>query len=72
MGLITIGFVFFGLAFEWIMRKKGSGMARRLSAMWNEIMYEIRLNNDIIKRHSYIGKKTPVLLLYGFFHLAEH
>jgi len=34
--------------------------------MYDEV-YEVHLNNDIIKRHSYGKSKTPVLLLYGFF-----
>jgi uncharacterized membrane protein YdjX (TVP38/TMEM64 family) len=67
MGLVTVAFIIPGIVFEWVMRKKGSGLIRRLTAMWNEIMYELRLNNDIIKRHSFIESKTPVLLLYGFF-----
>lgn len=67
MGLVTIAFIIPGLVFEWVMRRRGSGLIRRLTAMWNEIIFEMRLNNDIVKRQDFIESKTPVLLLYGFF-----
>lgn len=56
-----------GLIFEIYSRRKGSSLWFRLKAMYEELVYEIHLNNDIIKRHAYTKSKTPVLLLYGFF-----
>ncbi len=67
---ITVVCTFFllpGLVIEFLSRKRGTGMWVRLKAMWYEILYEIRLNNDVIKRHSFSAEKEPVLLLYGFF-----
>lgn len=67
MILVTCLFIVPGIIYEWAMRKKGSGLFRRLSAMWNEIIYEIRLNNDVVRRKTFYKSKTPVLLIYGFF-----
>jgi uncharacterized membrane protein YdjX (TVP38/TMEM64 family) len=67
---ITIVGVFFAIpvfAYELISRKRGTSMWVRLQAMWQELVYEIKRNNSIVKRNSLSGKKIPVLLLYGFF-----
>jgi uncharacterized membrane protein YdjX (TVP38/TMEM64 family) len=67
---ITIASTFFllpGLVIEFLSRKKGTSLWIRLKAMWYEILYEIRLNNDVIKRHNFSADKEPILLLYGFF-----
>ncbi len=55
------------LGFEIISRRKGYGLIRRMRAMFRELEYEIRRNNDIIKRFQHDDKKIPILLLYGFF-----
>lgn len=55
------------LAFEFLSRKRGTGMWQTLRAMYREIHYEVQSNNDIVKRQIFDPKKTPVLLLYGFF-----
>ena len=67
MAIISGVFIVPGIIYEWIMRKRGSGLIRRVNAMGNELIYEMRLNNDIVKRHSYSKSSSPVLLLYGFF-----
>lgn len=67
MILLTASLAIPGLIYEWTMRKKGSGLPIRLSAMYKELIDELRLNNDIIKRYAYIESNQPVLLLYGFF-----
>ena len=56
-----------GFVIEFISRKKGTSLWARLQAMWKEIHQEIRLNNEIVKRHQHDPDKIPVLLLYGFF-----
>ncbi len=55
------------LIFEFLQRKRGSGMWALLKAMYREINYEVHVNNDIVRRQVYDPHKTPVLLLYGFF-----
>ncbi|TWW12116.1 hypothetical protein E3A20_03860 [Planctomyces bekefii] len=53
--------------FEFLSRKKGTGMWQLMKAMYNEINYEVQKNNDIVKRAAFSPDKTPVVLLYGFF-----
>ena len=36
-------------------------------ALYRELLEELRENNELIKRTSFTRKKTPILLLYGFF-----
>jgi uncharacterized membrane protein YdjX (TVP38/TMEM64 family)/pimeloyl-ACP methyl ester carboxylesterase len=55
------------VVFEFLSRKKGTGMWQLLKAMYQEINYEVQMNNEIVKRASFSADKTPVLLLYGFF-----
>lgn len=55
------------LVFEFLSRKKGTGMWQLMKAMYREINYEVQTNNDIVKRQTFDPEKTPVLLLYGFF-----
>src|SRR5690606_31629256 len=55
------------LIMEWIGRGRGTGLWQLMGNMYREILYEVRANNDIVKRHQFDKDKTPVLLLYGFF-----
>lgn len=55
------------IVFEYFSRKKGGGLWQTVKDMTREINYEVRSNNDIVKRQSFDPEKTPVLLLYGFF-----
>ncbi len=48
-------------------RLKGRGMYSRLMAMYHEIVYEVKVNNEIVKRYTINPEKVPVLLMYGFF-----
>ena len=66
-GIIFFSFVIPGLILEWLMRKRGSSLTTRLAAMKQEIMSELKLNNDIVKRNINVETKAPILLLYGFF-----
>lgn len=56
-----------GIALEIYSRKKGTSLWIRAKAMWNEIMYEVKVNNDVVKKNNISGEKIPVLLVYGFF-----
>lgn len=53
--------------YEFLARKRGTGMWQRVRQMYQEIVYEARSNNDIVKKYSYRPDETPILLLYGFF-----
>lgn len=55
------------LIFEYRSRRRGRSIFRRLGAMWQEIRREIVVNNQIRRHFVHDPKKTPVLLLYGFF-----
>lgn len=55
------------LAFEFLSRKKGTSMWQLTKAMWNEIHYEVRTNNEILRRTQFDPAKPAILLLYGFF-----
>ena len=55
------------LVFEFISRKRGSSLWSLTRSMYREIVYEVRVNNEIVKREMFDPDKTPVLLLYGFF-----
>ena len=55
------------LAFEFLSRKKGTGMWQLTKAMWNEIRYEVRANNEIVRRTQFDPTRPATLLLYGFF-----
>lgn len=67
MILLNILFCIPGLIWEFRSRKQGGGLWIRLKAMWEEILFEVKTNNDIVKRQSFNGEKIPILLLYGFF-----
>jgi uncharacterized membrane protein YdjX (TVP38/TMEM64 family)/pimeloyl-ACP methyl ester carboxylesterase len=56
-----------GMVIEFRSRKEGSSMWGRLKAAWQEIIFEIRLHNLVIRDRSHDPTKTPVVLLYGFF-----
>ena len=64
---IALGIIVPLLGFEFISRKRGTSMWQLLKAVLQEISYEARANNDIIKRHAFSADQPPVLLLYGFF-----
>lgn len=53
--------------FEFLSRKKGTGMWQLMKAMYREITYEVQSNNEIVKRAHFDPEQAPVLLLYGFF-----
>lgn len=55
------------MVFEFMSRKKGTGMWQLLKAMYREITYEVQSNNEIVKRAHFDPEQAPVLLLYGFF-----
>jgi pimeloyl-ACP methyl ester carboxylesterase len=55
------------IGFEIWTRKRGGGLWLRAKAMFREISYEVKTNNEIVKRFDYVAEKPPVLLLYGFF-----
>lgn len=63
-GLVTITPL---LIFEFLWRKKGSSLWLQAKRTYFEIVYEIRSNNEIIRRREYDNSKIPVILLYGFF-----
>ena len=48
-------------------RRHGNGLWHQSLAMYNELLYEIRSNNEIVRHETFSSEKTPVLLLYGFF-----
>ena len=64
MALVTLVPLF---AYELVSRKRGSSLWSRLKNVYRELIYEIRANNDIVKREIYRHGKPPVILLYGFF-----
>jgi len=55
------------LLYEYIMRKKGSGLWIGVKKVYYELLYEARANNDIKRTAIYSSDKIPVVLLYGFF-----
>lgn len=55
------------LVFEYLSRRKGTGMFQTMKAMYKELHDEVRRSNDIVRRQTFEATKTPVLLLYGFF-----
>lgn len=63
-GLCIIGPL---LVFEYLSRRKGTGMFATMKAMYRELHDEVQKSNDIVRRQQYDPTKTPVLLLYGFF-----
>ncbi len=54
------------LIYEFISRNKGSSLWTRLKRVYYELLYEARVNNEIVKRHQYSPDKIPIILLYGF------
>lgn len=55
------------LTYEFLFRKGGSSLWIQLKRVYNELVYEMRSNNDIIKRRQFDKDKVPIILLYGFF-----
>lgn len=55
------------LILEFLSRKGGSNLWTQLKRTWYEILFEIRSNNEIIRRRDFSPDTTPVILLYGFF-----
>ncbi|MGE0172317.1 MAG: alpha/beta fold hydrolase [Oligoflexales bacterium] len=69
-----VNLILFGLVttvplvvYEYFFRKKGSSLWTLLKRTYYEVVYEIKSNNDIPKRRVFSNRKTPVILLYGFF-----
>lgn len=67
LGVLAVCVIVPLIIFEWIGRGRGTGLWQLFKNMNREILYEVRANNDIVKRHQFDKEKTPVLLLYGFF-----
>jgi uncharacterized membrane protein YdjX (TVP38/TMEM64 family)/pimeloyl-ACP methyl ester carboxylesterase len=65
--LLSVFYSIPGLIWEYRSRRQGGGLWIRLKAMWSELLFEVKTNNDIVKRQSFTGDKVPILLLYGFF-----
>lgn len=55
------------LVFEFLFRKRGSSLWSFARRAYYEAVYEIRINNEIIKKRDYDSQRTPVILVYGFF-----
>ncbi|MBC7661021.1 MAG: alpha/beta fold hydrolase [Chitinophagaceae bacterium] len=55
------------IAYEFMMRKKGSGLWIATKKVYYELVYEARVNNDITRNAVYSADKIPIVLLYGFF-----
>lgn len=56
-----------GVIIEYYSRQKGAGLWMTAKEAYQELASEIKMNNEIVKRHIHDPKKLPVLLLYGFF-----
>ena len=74
LGATIINLLIFGclttiplLVFEFFFRKRGSSLWMQIKRTYYEIVYEVRANNEVIRRHNYDNSRTPVILLYGFF-----
>lgn len=55
------------MVYEFVMRKRGASLWYGMKKVYYEILYEARVNNDIVRTAKYSGDKTPIILLYGFF-----
>ncbi len=55
------------LVYEFIFRKRGSSLWTQMKRTYYELIYEVRANNEIVKRRQFNNEKIPVILLYGFF-----
>lgn len=55
------------LIYEFFMRKRGTSLWTQLRRVYYELLYEARVNNEIIKRNQYSSERIPIILLYGFF-----
>lgn len=55
------------IGYEYLIRKRGSSLWTMLKAVYDEFIYEVKINNEIVKRYTFDPRKTPVLLIYGFF-----
>lgn len=67
--LMIIGLAALGplVAYEIVSRKRGSSLWNRIKSVYRELIFEIRANNEIVRRQEYVPGKIPVILLYGFF-----
>jgi uncharacterized membrane protein YdjX (TVP38/TMEM64 family)/pimeloyl-ACP methyl ester carboxylesterase len=54
------------VVYEYVQRKRGASLWTRLKKVYYELLYEARVNNEIVKRHQYSADRIPVILLYGF------
>lgn len=55
------------LLYEIMSRKKGTSLWNRTKGVYRELVFEVRANNEIVRRQEYQPGKVPVILLYGFF-----
>lgn len=55
------------LLYEYILRKRKGSLWVRLKRVYYEIFYEVQMNNEVVKSHSFNASSQPVILLYGFF-----
>ena len=54
-------------ALTWEMLSRRASLITHAKALYRELLEELRENNELIRRTSFTRKKTPILLLYGFF-----
>jgi uncharacterized membrane protein YdjX (TVP38/TMEM64 family)/pimeloyl-ACP methyl ester carboxylesterase len=48
-------------------RQSGSSLWTRLKHVWQEIVFEVRANNEMVRRTDFTKDDIPVILIYGFF-----
>ncbi len=54
------------LVYEYFHRKRGSSLWTSMKRVYYELLYEARVNNEIVKTNQYSADKIPIVLLYGF------
>lgn len=54
------------LAYEYFHRKRGGNLWISMKRVYYELLYEARVNNEIVKKNRYSADKIPIVLLYGF------
>lgn len=54
------------LVYEYFHRKRGSSLWISVKRVYYELLYEARVNNEIVRKNLYSADKIPIVLLYGF------
>ncbi len=65
--ILSLGFFGVLIVHGFFTKDKGGSLWNNIKKFYQELLYEIKVNNDIFRTDDFSSDKPPVILLYGFF-----